>query len=78
MSFAAIYATRIFFSTNMVTTWVLENLLMRKQNANRAVPLDVVPERRTEWSSPRFRLAFRVSQGSDTCRQAVKEKNVGS
>ena len=28
---------------------------MRKQNANRAVPLDAVPERRTERCSPRFR-----------------------
>ena len=28
---------------------------MRKQNANKAVPLDAVPERRTERCSPRFR-----------------------
>ena len=39
----------------MVRTWVLRNLRMRKQNANKAVPLDALPERRTERCSLRFR-----------------------
>ena len=29
------------------------------QSADSAVPLDVVPERRTEWCSPRFRSSDR-------------------
>ena len=43
-----------------------------------AVPLDVVPERRTKRCTPRFRSGDRFwSQGSDTCWQAVRERNVG-
>ena len=46
---------------------------MRKENTNKAVPLDVLPERRTERCSPRFRpgdrfldLSFRyLSPGSE-------------
>ena len=58
----------------MVRTWVLRNLRMRKQNAIKAVPLDALPERRTERCSLRFRpggrfwgeLRFRyLSPGSD-------------
>ena len=51
---------------------------MRKQNAKSAVPLDAVPERRTKRCSPRFQPGGRFwNQGSDTCRQAVRERNVG-
>ena len=32
---------------------------MRKQNTKTAIPLDVVPERRTERFPPRFRLVGR-------------------
>ena len=43
-----------------------------------AVPLDVAPERCTKRCSPRFRPGGRFwSQVSDTCRQAVRERNVG-
>ena len=43
-----------------------------------AVPLDVAPERRTERCSPRFRPGDRFwNRGSDTCRQAGRERNVG-
>ena len=47
--------TRTFVSTNMVRTSDLGNLRMREQNNTRAVPLDAVPERRTERCSPIFR-----------------------
>ena len=51
---------------------------MREQNAKATVPLDVVPERRTERCSPRFRPGGRFwSQISDTCREAGRERNVG-
>ena len=39
----------------MVKTSVLGNVHMREQNTKRAVPLDAVPDRRTERCSPRFR-----------------------
>ena len=35
---------------------------MRKQNTKTIVPLDVVPERRTERFSPRFRLVGRFCE----------------
>ena len=38
----------------MVRTGVLGKLRMRKQNSKTTVPLDAVPERRTERCSPRF------------------------
>ena len=42
-----------------------------------AVLLDVAPEHRTEQCSLRFRPCDRFwNQGSDTCRQALKERNV--
>ena len=41
--------------TNMVRTRVRWKLRMRKQNTKTTVPLDVVPERRTERFPPRFR-----------------------
>ena len=44
-----------FIPTNMVRTRAWGNLRMRKQNIKKTVPLDVVPERRTEWFPPRFR-----------------------
>ena len=44
-----------FVLTNMVLTRVRGNLRMRKQNTKTSVPLDVVPDRRTE----RFPLRFR-------------------
>ena len=47
---------------------------MRQQNAKATVPLEVVPERRTERCSPRFRPGGRFwSQASNTCRQAGRE-----
>ena len=53
-------------------------LRMREQNTMKVVPLDVVPERRTEQCSPRFRPGDRFwSQVTDTCRQAGRERNVG-
>ena len=66
------------FFTNMVRTSVLGELRMRQENTEATVPLDVVPERRTERCSPRFRPGGRFwSQVSDTCRQAGRERNVG-
>ena len=44
-----------FIPTNMVRTRVRGNLPMRKQNTKTTVPLDVMPERRTERFTPRFR-----------------------
>ena len=55
-----------------------EALDLHKDRKMSAVPLDVAPERRTERCSPRFRPGDRFwSQVSDTCRQAVRERNVG-
>ena len=48
------YSTH-FIPTNMVRTRVRGNLRMRKQNTKTTIPLDVVPERRTERFPPRFR-----------------------
>ena len=43
-----------------------------------AVPLDEAPERRTKRCSPTFHPGGRFwSQVSDTCRQPVRERNVG-
>ena len=62
----------------MGRTPVIGQLRMRQQNTKATVPLDVVPERRTERCSPRFRPGGRFwSQVSDTCRQAGRESNVG-
>lgn len=52
---------------------IAEKLSMRKQNAMRSIPLDAVPERRTERCSQKFRpgecfyeLSFRyLSSGSE-------------
>ena len=49
-----------FIPTNMVRTRVRGNL--RKQNTKTTVPLDVVPERRTERCSPRFRPGGRFCE----------------
>ena len=47
---------------------------MRQQNTKATVPVDVVPERRTERYSPRFRPGGRFwNQVSDACRQEGKE-----
>ena len=51
-----------FIPMNMVRTRVRGNLRMRKQNTNTTVPLDVVPERRTERCSPRFRPGGRFCE----------------
>ena len=40
------------FLPRTVLQWILR---IRRQNTNRAVPLDAVPERRTKRCSPRFR-----------------------
>ena len=51
---------------------------MRLEITKATVLLDVVPERRTERCSPRFRPGGRFwSQVSDTCRQAGRESNFG-
>ena len=68
-----------FIPTNVVRTRVRGNMRMRKQNPKTTVPLDVVPERRTERCSPRFRPGGRFwSQVSDTCRhrQAGREGEI--
>ena len=55
-----------------------EQQISIKKKKDSAVPLDVVPERRTERCSPRFRPGGRFwSRVSDTCRQAGRERNVG-
>ena len=51
-----------FIPTNMVRTRVRRNPRMRKQNSKTTVPLDVVPERRTERCSPRFRPGGRFCE----------------
>ena len=51
-----------FIPTNMVRTRVRESLRMRKQNTKTTVPLDVVPERRTERFPPRFRPVGRFCE----------------
>ena len=51
---------------------------LHKKQKMRTVPLDVAPELRTKRCSPRFRPGGRFwNQGSDTCRQAVRERSVG-
>ena len=70
-----IFSPRIMETT---LSLVLGELRMRPQNTKATVPLDMVPERRTERCSPRFRPGGRFwSQVSDTCRQAGRERNVG-
>ena len=54
--------TRILLPTNMVRISSLGQLRMRKRNTNRAVPLDAVPERRTERCSQRFRPGDRFCE----------------
>ena len=55
-----------------------KTLYLHKKRKMSAVPLDVAPERRTKRCSPRFRPGDRFwSQVSDTCRQALRERNVG-
>ena len=64
---------RYLFPTHMVRHPILGKLRMRKRNIKRAVPLDVVPERRSKRCSPRFwpgdrfcGLSFRyLSPGSE-------------
>ena len=51
-----------FIPTNMVRTRVRGNLRMRKQKTKTTVPLDVVPERRTERFPPRFRPVGRFCE----------------
>ena len=48
--------------TNMVRVSSLAQLRTRKQNTNRAVPLDAVPERRTERCSQKFRPGDRFCE----------------
>ena len=69
-----IYPRRIFFPKNMVTL-VLGWLRMRKISGKATVPLDAVPNDAPRDFGPE--VAFGVSQGSDTCRQAGRERNVG-
>ena len=51
-----------FTPTNMVRARVRGKLRMRKQNNKTTVPLDVVPERRTERFPPRFRPVGRFCE----------------
>ena len=58
--------------------YIPNELDYHKKKKLSAVPLDVAPERCTKRCSPRFRPGGRFwSQVSDTCRQAVRERNVG-
>ena len=64
--------------------WQMKNqeqnrtLHLHKKSKMNAVPLDVAPEHRTERCSPRFRPGGRFwNQVSDTCRQALRGRNVG-
>ena len=54
--------TRILFTRNVVRTSVFGKLRMRTQNTKTTVPLDAVPERRTERCSPRFRPGDRFCE----------------
>ena len=59
--------------------YILKELDYHKKKKMSAVPLDAAPERCTKRCSPRFRLGGRFwCQVSDTCRQAVRERNVGA
>ena len=49
---------------NMVRPSLVGKLRMRRQNADRAVPLDAVLERRTKRCSPRFRPGDRFCEPS--------------
>ena len=51
-----------FIPTNMVRTEARGNLRMRKQKTKTTLPLDVVPERRTERFPPRFRPVGRFCE----------------
>ena len=58
--------------------YIHEELDYHKKKKLSTVPLDVAPERCTKRCSPRFRPEGRFwSQASDTCCQAVSERNVG-
>ena len=50
------------FLRHMVRNSVVRKARMRKLNDKRAVPLDVVPERRTKRFPPRFRPVGRFSE----------------
>ena len=55
-----------------------KTLYLHKKRKISALPLEVAPESRAERCSPRFRPGGRFwNKGSDTCRQAVRERNVG-
>ena len=72
---AIIYLKLHIFCEEYGKSLVLRKVSMRKQNTNRAVPLDVVPERRTKRCSPRFRPGYRFCElNFGTCRQAVRER----
>ena len=60
--FYLFHPIRIIFPKNVVRVLVQGKLRMRKQNSNKAVPLDAVPERRTERCSPRFRPGDRFCE----------------
>ena len=69
---------RSFKETCACSKKTTQNRHLHKENKMSAVPLDAVPERRTKRCSPRFRPGDRFwSQVSDTCRQALRERNVG-
>ena len=50
------------YGKNEIRTRVRGNLRMRKENTKTTVPLDVVPERRTERFPPRFRPVGRFCE----------------
>ena len=66
---------------NAKTTQGHINAQRERSNKNKqmyAVSLDVALERRTKRCSPRFLPGYRFwIKGSDTCRQAVRERKVG-
>ena len=73
---------RIFIPTHVVRDPGIGKLRMCKQKIKKAVPLDVVPERRTKRFPPRFRPVGRFCERvSDTFRpegrRAGRGRNVG-
>ena len=63
----------LFFPGSMERISVLGKLRMRQYIINRAVPLDVVPERRTKRCSPRFRPGDRFCKLSFRCMSPCSE-----
>ena len=69
---AGVIALYLFDLRWITFFFALRKLRMRQQNTNRAVPLDAVPERRTERCSPGFR------PGDRFCGPSVRYLSPGS